>query len=104
MSASRFVLALALVLASGTSAAQGVANQAGRVLGDFSAGAMGAATDSLHAEWVTIPPRSKEECMAESGGVVNPVFMRCRNGRQEQVRTDSRGNRHVVRERPIPMQ
>lgn len=95
---------LVLALSVGQAVAQGTVNQAGRVLGDFSSGVTNGITENLQSEWITVAPRSKDECMAESGGVVNPVFMRCRNGRQEQVRTDSRGNRKVIRERPIPMQ
>ena len=52
--------------------------------------------------WETIPPRSKAECFEETGGVVNEAFVRCRNGRQEQVRVLRDGKRRVLQERPIP--
>ncbi|HEY0915917.1 MAG TPA: hypothetical protein VGE22_13680 [Solimonas sp.] len=81
-----------------------IANEAGRIFGEFGRGAGEAATEGLQASWETIPPKSKEACLAESGGIVNPAFVRCRNGRQEQVRYTSSGERRVMRERPIPMQ
>ena len=94
-----------------TTYAQSAARQAGKAAGEFGAGVGEAIGEGIYQgmaplqpEWVTVPPRSKEECLAESGGVVNPVFVRCRNGRQEYVRTDRQGNRSVLRERPIPMQ
>ncbi|HKY22033.1 MAG TPA: hypothetical protein VJM31_12520 [Vicinamibacterales bacterium] len=95
---------------SAAALAQSPARQAGKAAGEFGAGvgeAFGEGVTQgmshLQPEWITVPPRSKEECMAESGGVVNPVFVRCRNGRQEYVKTDRQGNRSVLRERPIPM-
>lgn len=104
------IFALSFTL-PGPVGAQSSARQAGKAAGEFGAGvgeafgegvAQGMAP--LQPEWVTVPPRTKEECLAESGGVVNPVFVRCRNGRQEYVRTDRQGNRSILRERPIPMQ
>ena len=52
--------------------------------------------------WETVSPRSKEECLGETDGVLNETFLRCRNGWQEYVRVDSTGNRKVLQERPIP--
>jgi hypothetical protein len=37
-------------------------------------------------ELVTVPPQSIETCKAESGGVINERFMKCRQG-YEYVRT-----------------
>lgn len=89
------------------SAEETLSRQAGKSVGEFGVGvgqAIGSGlADGMHLEWETVAPRSKEQCLLESGGVVNPVFVRCRNGRQEQVRY-SNGRRIVVRERPIPMQ
>lgn len=89
--------------------AQSVANEAGKAVGQFGAGvgqAVGeGVSQGLHAtqpEWITVAPRSKDECMAESGGVVNTMFMRCRNGWQEYVRYDAAGNKKVIRERTLP--
>ncbi|MES1950515.1 hypothetical protein S4A8_06638 [Salinisphaera sp. S4-8] len=31
-------------------------------------------------QWITIAPRLKEECFAESNGVINATFVRCRRG------------------------
>lgn len=75
---------------------------AGRAVGSFGVGA----TDAILAaqpSWVTIAPRSKADCIKESGGELNNVYVRCRNGRQEYVRVDSLGNRRVLGERPIPV-
>lgn len=57
---------------------------------------------SMQTQWETIQPRSKEECLRESGGVLDNRFVRCRNGRQELVRYSQDGRREVVQERPIP--
>lgn len=54
------------------------------------------------SEWITIPPRSKEECIKESGGELNNYFVRCRNGRQELVKVSESGRKTVLSERPIP--
>lgn len=98
-----FVMAISF---SGLTLAQSAANQAGRVVGEFGAG-VGAGVaqgiHSLHPQWITIQPRSKEECIAESGGVLNTTYVRCRNGRQELVRFDANGNKVVLSERSIPM-
>lgn len=91
--------------------AESPARSAGRAVGQFGAGvgeAVGGGVSegviAIQPEWITVPPRGKDECLAESGGVVNPTFMRCRNGRQEYVRFDSKGNKKVLSERPIPLQ
>ncbi len=103
-----FAIALA-PLSAVPAYAQGPARDAGRAVGEFGAGVgevvgegvMRGATGS-QPEWITVKPRSKDECMAESGGVVDPTFMRCRNGYQEYVQVGRNGERKVLRERPIP--
>lgn len=106
-------LALALLLMSLSAVAQAgsAAREAGRTAGDFGVGvgeAVGAGVarsfENLQPQWITINPRSKEECLKESSGVVNPVYVRCRNGHQEFVQYDAAGNKKVLSERPIPMQ
>lgn len=102
--APAFVLVL-LASTFSTSHADSVPRQAGRAAGEFGAGVGEAVVEpltSLRPEWVTIAPRSKEECMAESGGVVNTTFMRCRSGWQEYVQYDRHGRKRVISERPIP--
>lgn len=91
--------------------ADSAAKQAGRAVSEFGAGVGEVIGDgmmrgamSAQPHWITIPARSKAECLAESGGVVNPTFVRCRNGWQERVVFDRAGNKHVLSERPIPMQ
>lgn len=79
-----------------------VAREAGRAAGRFGAGMAESINEATQAQWITIEPRSREECLAESGGVLNNMFVRCRNGRQELVRFDSKGNKVVLSERPIP--
>lgn len=96
---SLIVIAMALGC---TVAAADVARSAGRAAGSFGAGAAESIMEATEAQWITIAPRSKEECLEESGGVLNATFLRCRNGRQEQVRYDRQGNKRVLRERPIP--
>lgn len=105
-----FLLAFACVLVPGMLNAQ-VARSTGKAVGEFGAGVGEAVGEGvtrgmsgLQSQWITIPPRSKDECLSETGGVVNPVFVRCRNGRQESVRYDANGVKIVLRERPIPMQ
>ena len=53
-------------------------------------------------QWETIEPRPIKDCLAESGGVINEAVMRCRNGRQEYVKKNHRGERQVMQERRIP--
>ncbi|GAB3674143.1 hypothetical protein [Salinisphaera aquimarina] len=77
----------------------------GRVFGSFGAGVGEAAVQPLRdrqAHWITIEPRSREDCLAASKGVVNATYVRCRHGRQELTRFDGAGNRVVLSERPIP--
>lgn len=84
------------------SASADVAREAGRMAGRFGTGV----TDSIRdrqPSWETVPARSKDDCLKDSGGVLNNAFVRCRNGRQEYVQYNSRGERMVLRERPIPM-
>lgn len=61
-----------------------------------------AMAERLTPQWETIQPRSKEDCIRESGGVLNNAFVRCRNGRQESVTYDRAGRRKIHQERPIP--
>lgn len=89
--------------------AAGAAKSAGRAVGQFGAGVgeglskgLSKALSSTQPQWITIKPRSRDECLAEANGEVNVIYMRCRHGRQELVRTDDRGNRVVLSERPIP--
>lgn len=89
---------------------QSPARSAGRAVGEFGAGVgevvgegMTRSISSLQPEWVTVAPRSKEECIAESKGVLDATYMRCRNGRQEHVRFDEQGRKRVLSERPIPI-
>jgi hypothetical protein len=104
------VIAYALFLSPTISLADSVARSIGNVIGEFSTGvgeAVGAnmrkAITSQQPQWITINPRPKEECLAESGKVINAVYMRCRNGRQEYVRFDANGKKTVLSERPIPL-
>lgn len=105
----RYIFTLILVTSSGVHAADdNVARQAGHAVGQFGAGVgeavgegVAAGLSSMQPQWITIPPRTKEECFDETGGMINASFMRCRNGRQEYVRY-SRGQKIVLRERPIP--
>lgn len=53
-------------------------------------------------QWETIHPKPKAECLQVSGGVLNPVFVRCHYGFQELVMYDSTGKRKVLQDRPIP--
>jgi len=54
-------------------------------------------------QWETIQPKSKADCLQVSGGVLNPVFVRCHYGYQELVTYDSKGHRKVIQDRPIPV-
>lgn len=54
-------------------------------------------------QWQTIQPKSKADCLQVSGGVLNPVFVRCHYGYQELVTYDSKGHRKVIQDRPIPV-
>jgi hypothetical protein len=103
---NRILFALAIFASTATCAyADGVANTVGRVFGSFGAGVGQAATQPLRdsqPQWLTIKPRAKEDCLAESNGVINSTYVRCRRGRQELTRFDAAGNRVVLSERAIP--
>lgn len=79
-----------------------VVRGAGRVAGSFGVGVTDAIRDT-QPSWETIAAKSKDECLKDSGGVLDNAFVRCRNGRQEYVQYNSKGERMVLRERPIPM-
>ena len=102
----RILLGLAIFASATTCAhAEGVANTVGRVFGSFGAGVGQAATQPLRdsqPQWITIQPRAKEDCLAESRGVINSTYVRCRRRRQELTRFDGAGNRVVLSERGIP--
>jgi hypothetical protein len=90
--------------------ADSLAREAGRAMGELSVGfgeAVGRgaarAVDGMQPEWITIAPRPKADCLAESGGELNNAYLRCRNGWQEYVRFDTRGNKRVLAERAIPV-
>ncbi|MCZ4306976.1 hypothetical protein O4G98_19760 [Zoogloeaceae bacterium G21618-S1] len=86
-------------------AAESILHAAGKALGQISAGVAEGITQPMRdaqPEWITIAPRSKQECIAESSGELNTIYMRCRNGRQEFVRHDANGRKRVLSERPIP--
>lgn len=103
---NRILFGLAILASTTTCAyADGVANTVGRVFGSFGAGLGQVATQPLREsqpQWITIEPRSKEDCLAESNGVINSAYVRCRRGRQELTRFDSAGSRVVLSERAIP--
>ena len=79
-----------------------VVRGAGRLAGQFGVGITDTIRDN-QPHWETIPAKSKAECLKESNGVLNNQFVRCRNGRQEYVQYNSKNERMVLRERPIPM-
>lgn len=94
-----------LAVLSANIMAESVFHAAGKALGQISTGVAEGVTQPLRdaqPEWVTIAPKSKKACIAESGGELNTLYMRCRNGRQEYVRHDANGRKHVLSERPIP--
>lgn len=97
----RWMIGLGLVMLTQTVAAESTVYQLGRQVGIFGKGLVHESL-SLEPEWETVEPRSREACLAESGGVLDVRYMRCRNGRQEWVRYDPDGRRRVLRERPIP--
>jgi hypothetical protein len=101
----QIIAALALLAGATTAAQADPAAAIGRALGTFSAGISQAAVEPLRnsqPQWITIAPRSKEECFAESNGVINSTFVQCRRGRQELTRFDAAGKRVVLSERGIP--
>lgn len=102
------VMLTALMLSS-IAWAESVLHQAGKSVGDFAAGlgasvssGMQKSMQSNDPQWITIAPKPKEACLKESGGTLNQVYMRCRNGRQEYVRFDANGQKVVLSERAIP--
>lgn len=104
-------LALAALFLVATSVhAQSEARRAGKAVGEFSAGFGEAVGDGiqrgfedLQPEWVTVAPRTRAECLKVTGGVVNPQFVRCRNGWQEYVQYTASGRKRVLQERAIPI-
>lgn len=103
------VFMMCCALMSMHAAADSAAKTAGRAVGEFGAGvgeglseSVSKALSSTQPQWITIKPRSRDTCLAEADGVVNVIYMRCRHGRQELLRTDARGNKVVISERPIP--
>ena len=97
------LLAIACLMFSSVAFAQSdVALSVGRVAGQFGVGVTDTIRDS-QPQWETIRAKSKDECLKESGGVLDNAFVRCRNGRQEYVQYNSKNERMVLRERPIPV-
>jgi hypothetical protein len=89
--------------------AESLAHVAGSSVGEFSAGignvvAANMAKNILdnQPQWITIQPKSKTTCIKESQGVLDRLYMRCRNGYQEYTRVNSQGQKTVLSERPIP--
>jgi len=103
---NQIVFGLVIFASTATCAyADGPANALGRAFGSFGAGVGQAAIQPLRdsqPQWITVKPRAKEDCLAETDGVINSTFVRCRHGRQELTRFDAAGNRVVLSERRIP--
>ncbi|TVO63991.1 hypothetical protein [Denitromonas ohlonensis] len=102
---TKTLLTCLLAVLSANATAESMLHSAGKALGQISTGIAEGVTQPLREtqpEWVTIAPRSKQECIAESGGELNTIYMRCRNGRQEYIRHDAAGRKRVLSERPIP--
>lgn len=97
----RVIVLTLTALASGGALADQRPDLPGMVLDGFAEGVNSAALGN-RAQWETIQPRPVAECLAETGGVINEQVMRCRNGRQEQIRRNLSGERQVIQERPIP--
>lgn len=91
-----------LIAASIGSADADVIRGAGRAAGQFGAGVADTIRDN-QPRWETVPARPQADCLKESNGVLDNAFMRCRNGRQEYVQYNSKSERMVLRERPIPI-
>ncbi len=91
-----------LVFSSIAYAQSDVVRGAGRLAGQFGVGVIDTIRDN-QPQWETIPAKTKDECLKASNGVLNNEFVRCRNGRQEYVQYNSKNERMVLRERPIPM-
>lgn len=90
-----------LILLASTAHAERLSRELGREIGQIGKGAAETIL-TLQPEWETVQPRGREECLRESGGVLDNRYMRCRNGRQEWVRYDADGRRKVLQERAIP--
>ena len=60
------------------------------------------ASHDLKPYWVTVEPKTKPECLKVSNGELNPAYVRCINGYQQQITKDANGNTRVLSERPIP--
>ena len=82
----RLIPLLVAVWSASAVAESGLAHAAGQRIGNMTAGAGDTVADHP-PEWITIAPRSKKDCIAASGGILSSVYMRCRNGHQEHVRT-----------------
>ena len=98
----KFVAIACLMLSSTAFAQPDVVRSVGRLAGQFGVGVTDTIRDS-QPQWETIRPKSKDECLKASDGVFDNAFVRCRNGRQEQVQYNSKNERMVLRERPIPV-
>lgn len=105
----RLVLIAAAMAVAGSALADSPVNQgmngAGQALGSFGAGVANVITKQMwdsQPHWVTVEPKSKDECMKASHGTIDSGFMRCRNGYQAQVIVTSSGEIHVIQERKIP--
>ena len=99
-------IAYVLLSASSIAHAEGsLLKELGSLIGNLGTGVgeeIGNSMAKQQPQWITIEPGSKEECIAKAGGVLNNTYMRCRNGRQEQVRIGADGKKVVLNERPIP--
>jgi len=70
-----------LLIAPMLAQAEAVTRKAGRAAGEFGAGVaevlgegFNQGISGMQAQWITIAPRSKDECFAESGGVSIPLL------------------------------
>lgn len=97
----RLLYLLVCLICASVVHAQSISQELGKEAGRFGKGVAQSIMD-LQPHWETIEPRSKEECLKESGGVLDNRFVRCRNGRQEWVRYDTEGRRKVLQVRAIP--
>lgn len=97
----KLVAIACLMFSSAAMAQSDVMRSIGRVTSQFGIGVTDSIRDS-QPQWETIRAKSKQECLQESGGVLDNAFVRCRNGRQEYVQYNSKNERMVLRERPIP--
>jgi hypothetical protein len=108
MTMKKRYLVIAFLSLSATSLAHAegsLLKELGGLIGNFGTGVgeeIGNSMAKQQPQWITIEPGSKEECIAKAGGVLNNTYMRCRNGRQEQVRIGADGKTVVPNERPIP--